>query len=274
MIEKQTPMTQEADLERPIRKRASQACQLCRLRKIKCDLVEIGSPCHNCQFDGTKCISSISRRSRKYRLQRDQLEQDRSSQSQRIAPSALSTTSWSYASVQNLITSPSYEHESPSTLSTDGSDVRYPFGLAPDSSRKTLRPIVPKHPITVQKPNNYTELPSYIRPSYRHLRPDELEYLQSRGALSLPEPSIRDQLLRSFLLYVNPYLPVLDVQEFLNAIEGEAGNKISLILFQAVMFAGTAFTDSQVLLDAGFEDRNTARAHFFEKVKVRRDTPL
>ena len=85
----------------------------------------------------------------------------------------------------------------------------------------------------------------------------------------MPDDGLRDQLLLSVIIYIYPFLPVLDIQEFLEGVEGKDGAKVSLILFQAVMFAGTAFVDLQYLLDAGFENRIAARAHFFQKIKVR-----
>src|ERR1700677_1696558 len=65
---------------RTIKKRASQACHQCRLRKIRCDLVATGPPCNNCQFDGTECTTLVSKRSRTYRLQKSQLTQSCASQ--------------------------------------------------------------------------------------------------------------------------------------------------------------------------------------------------
>lgn len=112
-------------------------------------------------------------------------------------------------------------------------------------------------------------LPPYILPPGRTIDGEDVEYLKRRGALSIPEPSLRDQLLLSFILYVNPFIPVLDLQDLINAIEGQNGARISLILFQAIMFAGTAFVDSQLLIDAGFKNRMEARTFFFRKIKVR-----
>src|ERR1700761_3825465 len=59
--------------DRIVKKRASQACHHCRTRKVKCDLVKSGIPCHNCSSDGIECIILESKRSRKYRLQKRQL---------------------------------------------------------------------------------------------------------------------------------------------------------------------------------------------------------
>lgn len=67
-----------------------------------------------------------------------------------------------------------------------------------------------------------------------------------------------------------PYLPLLDLQDFLGAIERNDGaNQISLILFQAVMFASTAYVDIGNLTAEGYANRKAARRNFFHKVKVR-----
>lgn len=112
------------------------------------------------------------------------------------------------------------------------------------------------------------ELPPFISPSHRDFEQDELEFLRGRGAFSIPEPPLRDQLILAFLLYVNPHMPIIDVQEFLDAVEGRSDQHVSLILFQAVMLAGIAFADNECLRDAGFEGRVAARAYFSRKVKV------
>lgn len=123
-------------------------------------------------------------------------------------------------------------------------------------------------PASVQASFSIPTLPSYIRPASRELSADDLELLYRRGALSIPDDELRDQLLRAFILYVYPFLPVVDLQEFLQAVDGNGGTRISLLLFQAVMFAGTAFVDLQFLIMAGFADRRAARLHFHNKAKV------
>lgn len=123
-------------------------------------------------------------------------------------------------------------------------------------------------PASIQGQISVANLPVYIRPASRELSADDLELLYRRGALSIPEDELRDQLLRAFILYVYPFLPVVDLREFLSAVEGNGSTRISLLLFQAVMFAGTAFVDLQFLIMAGFADRRAARLHFYNKVKV------
>ncbi len=52
---------------RPVKRRAAKACQTCRSRKVRCDVVDNGPPCNNCRLDQVQCIVSDSRRKRKPR---------------------------------------------------------------------------------------------------------------------------------------------------------------------------------------------------------------
>lgn len=65
-------------------------------------------------------------------------------------------------------------------------------------------------------------------------------------------------------------MPIVDLAEFVHIIDdnhGETG-KISLLLLQAVMFAGTAFID-MVYLEAGsFTTRRSARKAFYHRARV------
>jgi Fungal Zn(2)-Cys(6) binuclear cluster domain len=47
---------------RPVKRRASKACQCCRARKVRCNVTEHGAPCTNCRLDEVECIVSESRR--------------------------------------------------------------------------------------------------------------------------------------------------------------------------------------------------------------------
>lgn len=113
-------------------------------------------------------------------------------------------------------------------------------------------------------------LPPFLKPLPQRLSPVDIDFLFAKGSLSLPETSVRNALLRSYIEYVHPYMPLLELHDFLHIInEGTgASGKISLLLFQAVMFAGTAFVDMEHLRAAGFTNRKAARKAFFQKARV------
>ena len=114
-----------------------------------------------------------------------------------------------------------------------------------------------------------TSLPRFIRPLPAKLLTDDIAYLEKKGALIVPETGLRNELLRSYVQFVHPYMPLLDLKDFLQPIERNDGSElVSLLLFQAVMFAGTAYVDMRFLNSQGYENRKAARKAFFQKARV------
>ncbi|KAK0101202.1 Cutinase transcription factor 1 beta [Cadophora gregata] len=114
------------------------------------------------------------------------------------------------------------------------------------------------------------QLPAYLKPLPQRMTSVDIDYLFAKGALSLPDTPVRDALLRAYCEFVHPYMPLLElhnVLEIMNDSTGESG-KISLLLFQAIMFAGTAFVDMSQLVAAGYTNRKAARKAFFQKARV------
>ena len=113
------------------------------------------------------------------------------------------------------------------------------------------------------------QLPNYIRALPLGFDPDDIEFLNKKGALTLPKDELRDQLLRSYVQHVHPFLPLIDIEDFLAPIEEESGSsQISLMLFHAVMFAAAAYIDFSLLQAEGHESRKSARKFLFQKAKV------
>lgn len=174
----------DSNNQRPTRKRASRACQQCRLRKVKCNLVKARPPCNNCQFDGSECITSASKRGRKYRLKDDQRKDVRTSPQvllplqQQSATSAPSTAPNPNHAIPNQTRLPSSERDLPNAMPTDGSHAYSSFGSLLNTSVKY--PSMSALPPAAWKSSNCSHLPSYIRPPRRELRPVvELEFLKA-----------------------------------------------------------------------------------------------
>lgn len=92
----------------------------------------------------------------------------------------------------------------------------------------------------------------------------------------MPKGTLRSEMLRAYVEFVHPYMPLLDLLDFLTVIDCADGSQgqISLILFQAVMFAGSAFIDMHHLHTAGYSTRKEARKDFFQKTRVSIAPPL
>ncbi|KAF9775528.1 hypothetical protein IL306_006353 [Fusarium sp. DS 682] len=115
------------------------------------------------------------------------------------------------------------------------------------------------------------QLPAGFKPLPTKVAAEDVRYLRSKGALSVPSVPLQSALLQAYVEYVHPYMP-LELFPFLNALsagDGRAG-KASLLMYQAVMFAATAFVDIAALLEAGYEDRKAARKSFFQKTRASR----
>lgn len=126
------------------------------------------------------------------------------------------------------------------------------------------------NPYLLPKKPAVAPLPHYFKPLPSRITPDDIEYLDKKGALSIPGTILRNELLRAYIEYVHGYMPLLDLREFLGALGRQDGSikPISLLLFQAVMFAGTAFIDLKHLRHAGYATRKEARKAFFLKARV------
>lgn len=113
-------------------------------------------------------------------------------------------------------------------------------------------------------------LPPYIKPLPDHLQQEDVEYLARKGALSVPEPRLRDELLRSYIEFVPGTLPEPDWHDVLAHVEQRhsTGPGVSLLLFQAIMFVGSAYVDMEHLERAGFKTRKSARQAFFQRARV------
>ena len=90
------------------------------------------------------------------------------------------------------------------------------------------------------------------------------------GALSLPGVESQNALLRAYFEFTYPYMPILDISDFLGALTGQNGSlgQVSLFLFQAILFSGAAHVQLDCLKAAGFATRKQAREELFRRVRV------
>ncbi|KAL5347528.1 hypothetical protein ACLOAV_007840 [Pseudogymnoascus australis] len=113
-------------------------------------------------------------------------------------------------------------------------------------------------------------LPTYIQPLPTCMESEDMMHLWKKGATVIPDIAFRNELLRSYIEFVHPYMPLLDVHDFLRIVDegtGENG-RVSLLLFQAVMFAGVAFADRSYLTAAGYPTRRSARKAFYLRTRA------
>jgi hypothetical protein len=230
----------------------SQPCERCLSSGEKCNFLGLDSPCNNCMTIGAKCRISKARKRKDNRSSRK---------------------TWLQSPTKSTYNMPVVDgiasiHELPGSTCSSVVDAGDYFRPIPTSHQRN-EPFIPPFTDPPETHTNLSNLPDYIRQPQRKFKSYEIEYLSRGNALSIPNSELRDALIQAYVNLVYLTLPVVDLQELFEALDRTGSKpKISLILFQAIMFTGTAFVDLQLLLNAGFPDRMTARAHFYDKVKV------
>ena len=118
--------------------------------------------------------------------------------------------------------------------------------------------------------SNAPQLPPFLRPLPSKIAPEDVSYLQAKGALTLPAVPLQNALLQAYVEYVHPYMPLMDLHPFLNIVNSRNGfnGQMSLLLYHAVLFSSTAFVDMKRLREAGYTSRKAARKAFFQKTRV------
>ncbi|KAH7008178.1 fungal-specific transcription factor domain-containing protein [Ilyonectria destructans] len=118
--------------------------------------------------------------------------------------------------------------------------------------------------------NNSSKLPAFLRPLPTKIAAEDVKYLHIKGALSLPTLPLQNALLQAYVEFVHPYMPLMDLNHFLGTISTRDGRngQTSLFLYQAVMFAASAFVDMKYLREGGYTTRKAARKSFFQKTRL------
>jgi hypothetical protein len=114
------------------------------------------------------------------------------------------------------------------------------------------------------------ELPQFIEPSKMQLDREDLDFLALKRAFELPEATLQNALLCAFFDHIYPLLPIIDLDNFMSAISGQGKEeeKVSLLVLQAVLAAGTCYVDMSHLRRSGYFTRDEARNVFFKRAQV------
>lgn len=133
-----------------------------------------------------------------------------------------------------------------------------------------LRNFIPHHSSASNIDGGQISNLRLFKPFLDSIAHEDIDYLRKKDALSIPDPTLRAELLRSYTSSVHPQFPIVDLDKFMDALSRNkfTGWGIGLLLFQAIMFAGAAFVDFQVLQSPGFETRQQIQDLLFSRVKV------
>lgn len=234
------------------RQRHAIACSHCRARKTLCD-VETLQPCSWCDKNSRVCKipgNRFNANTRDTKL----LQSIHNGPDGQLALNPISS-----------ITSFRYQ-QCPSTTSYAALEQPYPLQSNITGHINTTLP--PGSSLCVFGAS-VNDLPDFIIPLSERLEPDEIRYLSLSGALGLPDPELRNELLICYINYVHPFLPVLDLEATLGPISGSTSKeKVSLLLVQAIMYASIGFVSPGHLKRSGHVSKRSARQAYYRKVKV------
>ncbi|KAL2399760.1 Cutinase transcription factor 1 beta [Exophiala dermatitidis] len=152
----------------------------------------------------------------------------------------------------------------------DRDAVHYTTSSGPISRDNTVE-IDHATPSTKSMDTGYEPLPDCVKPIAQHLTMDDIHYLRIKGALDIPSIELRKALIQSYVQYFHPLMPLLDLPTLMNCANECPTNttpKMSILLLQAVMFAGVTFVDSEQIKRAGFICRRTARRVFYDRARL------
>ncbi|OQU95783.1 Fungal Zn2-Cys6 binuclear cluster domain-containing protein [Cladophialophora immunda] len=274
-----------AEAERVVRRRASRACQACRAKKTRCDVTVAVSQCTNCRLDNIECVVPVSKRGRTQRARRSSVlenaentsshirdglgglgleaaENDFTTASSPLSPDDPALVPVSVTFDEELDKARSYQQPAESDADEDSID-RVVIEAHGD--------VVASEPETgmVASPSVRASLPGFIAKLPTRVTGEDLEFLVRKGAMTIPDRSARIEILRGYLYGVHPFMPMLDFHTLSQAVLHEREDlQISLLLFQAVMFAGLHPLKSDAIKQLGFESVKQAREVFFNRVRL------
>lgn len=289
------------------KQRASVACNHCRFRKVKCTVLR-GNTCYNCVLEQVECILPQPRPRGKPKAQRPSATTQPkvllahsptvSSPSIRprppLEPAITEQDPWfppDRHPNEDMSRSPCAIQPRPlcDPLSGDSSlessnvhetvapDRNFDwYGAATQSLTSPISPEDSAAPLT--KPVlsatsapalQDSDLPPFVQPISADLAAEDLLFLRRKGALSLPDAELRNDLLRNYMELVHHCLPVIDLDSVQASLKDPVRHgRISLLLLQAMMFSATALADVKLVRRAGFLTRDAMRRAYYHKTKV------
>ncbi|EEU45285.1 uncharacterized protein NECHADRAFT_40529 [Fusarium vanettenii 77-13-4] len=276
-------MSESAENPSPLPRRTRVACKACHARRVKCDAGD-GQPCWHCRTRNTTCELIESRRGKYTRQSRGQ-PKDR-----RVSRRLRETREPSTDVVQS---SPDIALNTPNSISSpNGQDAPQPQDE--DTSAGFPQPNVSQQTQTQTNARSYclgdSNSLSYIiemicsprggvaEPVKVHYpipasiadravlpnRP-QVEVTSLQDALIMPPRNISDRLISSFFNIMHPAFPVVNRRVF---IEQYKLGQASPLLLQAVFLIAVTLCDDNLIQDAGFLDRATARKTYYLRAKT------
>ncbi|KAF5519523.1 Cutinase transcription factor 1 beta [Colletotrichum aenigma] len=105
-----------------------------------------------------------------------------------------------------------------------------------------------------------------------NIPPQDVNFLELQGCLRIPTRAILDEFVQQYFLHVHPLLPMLNEGDFWDVYcmnpSSMPSDRLSLLLFQAMLFASCNFVSRQTIKTLGFATIRAARAAFYRRAKL------
>ncbi|KAF4466095.1 cutinase transcription factor 1 beta [Fusarium albosuccineum] len=283
---------------RPPKDRAALACLPCRARKVRCNVV-VQHPCTNCRSFSTECKIKAKRRLKHESRRRHPGQKVRSSpesfrqvQNEIITTRATEEIRPSPAILMDhfpqLEVQPMHEGENQeqhnildnlywpdSTLEFELLDEELLFLTEGLTGKMVSGPDVIVNAPSEFSPtrDSFIQLPHFLQPLPASMSSEDIIYLRLKGALTIPDYELCNSSLQAFSDYIFPFMPILDIhilQERFrtDALFASPSGSISLLVFQAIVFATIPFIETGLLLKAGYASPREARMIHYKRTRV------
>ncbi|OBT66017.1 hypothetical protein VE03_03230 [Pseudogymnoascus sp. 23342-1-I1] len=102
-------------------------------------------------------------------------------------------------------------------------------------------------------------------PSIKSLLPEDINYLSTKGAFTLPPQHIREAFIRCYFHHVHPFSPILDANDFL--LDYEKG-RMSLLLLWSMFIGAASFIDESLLTEDFYPSRTALKRAMYQRAKA------
>ncbi|KAH8706045.1 hypothetical protein BGW36DRAFT_436248 [Talaromyces proteolyticus] len=245
------------------RTRARVACFSCHQRKIRCDLAIHGCPCTNCRLDKNDGCAPAELVCRKpTRFAKPEISDNDKTQDHNV---------YRIASFNNKVISQiTFDEFMASVPENQAHIVSRQDSFAAQRSLEIEEIMATASPLG----NVFFSFHQFLDTSFLSTLPaDDIRFLASKGCMHVPDHNIILQFLQQYFLNVQPCLPVLDEADFWHMYYGHndgtsRGRKMSLFVFQALLFASCSFVSQDIVRKCGFHDKRSARSSFYNRAKL------
>ncbi|KAL6872907.1 N-terminal binuclear Zn cluster-containing protein [Trichoderma novae-zelandiae] len=275
------------------RLRASHACTVCRIRKVRCDVVVTGFPCTNCRLDSANCKVMPRKRKWEQRVKRviEQEERERRDRSRQLveerakasirinsAPNAQAEVKPDPARAASFISPAMTGASTIPVYQRDHTDAHFEapklsFGFGDgtiDPSRIEGRPShdtgsildswAPEFGNLFVPYSNYNFIDAGFLNQLSHT---DVSYLTEKGCLTLPPEKVLEEFFHQYFSHIHPIIPLLSEAEF-----WAADARIPLLLVRAILFIASPYVSTSTVLSLGYSSVQAAHTELYTIAKT------